>query len=701
MRWRPLSEFPEQTVPKLANLRRAKDAGLRVPEPTFWAAAAELDRAGPATVPSGLDVPLFVRSASPTEDTENSSQAGQFLSLCVVTASAFPEAVMRVVQSLPTYGGVRQGTVFVQPRVRAERAGITFFDGFYYEETSTAGENLSLTNGDRRGTVRRGHLQRGEALSRWLVAIHRVFGGRLDLEWTEGFDGTRTLLQVRPALFPVRRNETLSLANHKEILGDPPSPWIVDLFVSVGRTVLEDFAAVDPIVLEWDEPYAVELAERAWMNFSAFFRLMDHWGLPRTMVTEGVGGDIHGPEDQRYDLLRLAYKVPTLVRLAFKHFRFMASLQRRLRVLDEHLDRARGLVELHTVNAEGLDLSFRMNIAILQVLAVMSKVRRRLGFTQAARVVTHEMMASYAQYASRPDPAERLAGLEGWLVKYGHRGPLETDPWHPRFAELRDRLRADLLRGPAPATAERPQPSLLRSALGRPFFIPDEFRERFRDLLMHRWQRLRIRILEEARRATASGYLEEADDVFFLRREDLEAAPTTWAARVARRRRLWERAKLLCLPTTSSRDEIAAALGSRSHTAGSGAEAGTFTGIGLGTEVVAGSAVKGRALDDFLAGRSLPDSPVLIAETLEPSWAVLFPRFAAVVADLGGELSHAAILLREAGITAVVNARGAYAGITDGDRVRVDPVHGEVLIEAPPNAIPTIQAKPKLVEASS
>jgi pyruvate,water dikinase len=73
---------------------------------------------------------------------------------------------------------------------------------------------------------------------------------------------------------------------------------------------------------------------------------------------------------------------------------------------------------------------------------------------------------------------------------------------------------------------------------------------------------------------------------------------------------------------------------------------------------------------------------VLIAETLEPSWAVLFPRFVAVVAELGGELSHAAILLREAGITAVVNAHGAFAGISDGDRVRVDPERGEVLIEA-------------------
>jgi len=58
--------------------------------------------------------------------------------------------------------------------------------------------------------------------------------------------------------------------------------------------------------------------------------------------------------------------------------------------------------------------------------------------------------------------------------------------------------------------------------------------------------------------------------------------------------------------------------------------------------------------------------------------AVDFPRFAAVVADLGGELSHALIHLREARIPAVVNAQGASDQIADADRVIVDPTHGEV-----------------------
>jgi rifampicin phosphotransferase len=59
---------------------------------------------------------------------------------------------------------------------------------------------------------------------------------------------------------------------------------------------------------------------------------------------------------------------------------------------------------------------------------------------------------------------------------------------------------------------------------------------------------------------------------------------------------------------------------------------------------------------------------------------VVFPRFAAVVADLGGELSHASILLREAGRPAVVNCAGIFRAVTTGDRLRLDGARGLVEI---------------------
>jgi phosphohistidine swiveling domain-containing protein len=682
MRWRGVAEFGDSSVPKLANLRRARDCGLAVPEPTLWAPADELERATELTfteLTGVMPLPCVARSGSPTEDTAEMSGAGRFVSLEVDRPNRFEAAIREVIAALPKRGGVREGVVFIQPRIDAARAGVTFFDGFYYEETSAERCNTKLTAGIERGSVVRGHLQRADARSAWLQAVHGVFGGRLDLEWAERSDDTRILLQARPAIFPVRRNETLSLANHKEILGDPPSPWMVGVFVAAGRSVLDHFATVEPAVATWDETYSVELAERVWMNFSVFFRLMDEWGLPRTMVSEGVGGDATGPADRGVRLGRLLRKLPTLAHVAIHNLLTAARSDARLRELDTAITAADDLLALQDVTVRAQAMSIRTNIAIMQILAVATKVRRLFGFEQAARVVTQAMMDEYAHLAAEPDTSLRLRRLDEWLVRYGHRGPLETDLSRPRFVELRAELRADLARGPAPEPEHRTRPRGLRALVARPLFLADEWRERFRDRLMVRWQTLRARILEQARHAVDSGHLQSADDVFWLRSQDLAADACTWRARAAHRRRRWERTQLLHLPDTATRDEITA-LVRRHRRPTEPARTNLFPGIGLGSATITGTAVRGTDVTGFLNGRALPLDPILVADALEPSWGVLFPRFEAVVADLGGELSHAAILLREAGIPAVVNARGSFAAIADGDRIRVDAERGEVVV---------------------
>jgi hypothetical protein len=55
-----------------------------------------------------------------------------------------------------------------------------------------------------------------------------------------------------------------------------------------------------------------------------------------------------------------------------------------------------------------------------------------------------------------------------------------------------------------------------------------------------------------------------------------------------------------------------------------------------------------------------------------------WPEARAVSDPLGGELSHASILLREAGKPAVVNCLGACRSLADGERVRLDGASGTV-----------------------
>src|SRR6185295_15252791 len=373
---------------------------------------------------------------------------------------------------------------------------------------------------------------------------------RIDVEFARDGAGW-VLLQVRPALFPIVRNQTLSLANHREILGDPPSPWIASALVAAGREVLSFFAAADPEIAEWEESYAIGLAERAWMNFSFFFRLMDHWGLPRTFLTEGVGGEGGGPADRRLLFGRFVRKSPRLVGLQLRNLMTMARANRELRELDRRLAAASGLADLHQITTEGLALALRTNFAIGGALTGVSRVRRFLGIRGSARVVTREMMEEYGRL-SMVEPDAREAALDKWLARYGHRGPLESDPIHPRFAELRDVLLRDLASssqnvgaGLVPAREE---------SSPRLWYRIDEIRERFRDDLMRRWQRLRVAILKEGQRLAAAGDLDAPDDVFFLRGDDLQDGSLREAAAAGRER--VAHASSLNLPLTASREEI-------------------------------------------------------------------------------------------------------------------------------------------------
>lgn len=92
-----------------------------------------------------------------------------------------------------------------------------------------------------------------------------------------------------------------------------------------------------------------------------------------------------------------------------------------------------------------------------------------------------------------------------------------------------------------------------------------------------------------------------------------------------------------------------------------------------------GTVVRPESIDEVLHRKSWPESRVLVVDAIEPSWALLFPRFDAVVSELGGELSHAAILLREAAVPSVINAAGAFRNLVEGELVRVDPTQGEVV----------------------
>jgi phosphoenolpyruvate synthase/pyruvate phosphate dikinase len=83
-------------------------------------------------------------------------------------------------------------------------------------------------------------------------------------------------------------------------------------------------------------------------------------------------------------------------------------------------------------------------------------------------------------------------------------------------------------------------------------------------------------------------------------------------------------------------------------------------------------------------GDRLQPGEILVASTTNVGWTPLFPRAAAVVTDIGGSLSHAAIVARELGIPAVVGCGDATIRLKTGDRVLVDGRRGVVeILETP------------------
>ena len=199
----------------------------------------------------------------------------------------------------------------------------------------------------------------------------------------------------------------------------------------------------------------------------------------------------------------------------------------------------------------------------------------------------------------------------------------------------------------------------------------------------------RAAFLEQGRRLTQQGALRRSEDVFYLHRDELWAPPDGLADWVEERRELREREKRLVPPPfipplTDPRwaaDPIMKrmppamrhALFARGQhepdghnvLVGSSSSPGRVRGI---ARIVTGP----RDFDRFKPG------DVLVAHATTPIWTPLFDIAGAAVTEVGGPVSHAAIVAREFGIPLVDGALDATRVIADGTPIVVDGSKGIV-----------------------
>ncbi|MWV28601.1 PEP-utilizing enzyme [Aurantiacibacter rhizosphaerae] len=83
---------------------------------------------------------------------------------------------------------------------------------------------------------------------------------------------------------------------------------------------------------------------------------------------------------------------------------------------------------------------------------------------------------------------------------------------------------------------------------------------------------------------------------------------------------------------------------------------------------------------------------ILVCQVTNPTWSPLFQKISAAVSDIGGSMSHMAIVAREYGLPAVVGTGNASQKIKDGARIRVDGGKGTVtILEQPAEAQPELE----------
>jgi phosphohistidine swiveling domain-containing protein len=196
---------------------------------------------------------------------------------------------------------------------------------------------------------------------------------------------------------------------------------------------------------------------------------------------------------------------------------------------------------------------------------------------------------------------------------------------------------------------------------------------------------VRVPLLAIGRRLAEQGTIAGADDVFYLVEDEIRRAaikPHLRLAGVVAERRA-ERERWLrvlppavigagAVPPNPMLDRFFGALISEPEAAGD------VRGIAGSPGVFRGTARVVLTLADV---DRLAPGEILVTHATAPPWTPLFAVAGAVVTDMGGTLSHCAVVAREYGIPAVVGARQATARIPDGAVITVDGTRGIVRVE--------------------
>ncbi|MEU4765921.1 rifamycin-inactivating phosphotransferase [Actinosynnema sp. NPDC023794] len=239
------------------------------------------------------------------------------------------------------------------------------------------------------------------------------------------------------------------------------------------------------------------------------------------------------------------------------------------------------------------------------------------------------------------------------------------DAWQ-KEQEVLERLRA-LPDGKRKAEETKRNIDLVRTFAG--------YREYPKYGMIRRYFVYKQALLAEAERLVRDGVLREAEDIFFLRFQELQEvvrANQVDHELVSRRKDAFRSHQALTPPRVLTSDGETLNGAYRRDDL----PAGALVGLAVSAGIVEGRA---RVILD-MAEADVEPGDILVTTHTDPSWSPLFVAIAGLVTEVGGLMTHGAVIAREYGLPAVVGVERATRVIQDGQRIRVDGTDGHVEI---------------------
>ncbi len=338
-----------------------------------------------------------------------------------------------------------------------------------------------------------------------------------------------------------------------------------------------------------------------------------------------------------------------------------------------------------------------------------------LALLDVADVVRqYPAVMKYFQHAHDETFFEDLAKLEGgtvvsqsigtYLEKYGMRCPGEIDITRPRFSEqptalvpmllsniknfepgahntifeqgLREgkQREQDLLKrleqlpgGNQKAKKTRKMISRLRNFVG--------YREYPKYLMIERYWIIKQALLKEAVKLVQKGVIQEKEDIYYLSFEEFREVVRTNRldySIITKRKEEYDVYEKLTPPRvmTSEGEVLFGAYDTGNI------PQGALAGIPVSSGTIEGRARVVLKMEDA----NIEEGDILVTAYTDPSWTPVFVSVKGLVTEVGGVMTHGAVIAREYGLPAVVGVENATRLIKDGQRIRVNGAEGYVEI---------------------